>query len=797
MLECLRVTSNGIAKVNTEEFHLLVDRRTNENPDTVNPIQKPLQLFKQGTRALSNLNTEMSLTLRDSIGHLDDICLRVRNCLEDIRKNETEYNLLKEKIARADNSEELNCILPAKFHEIDSCLTISLAECESKLPVKSDMSENINESCEIKKSLQKIESKFNQRIGKKKNVNKRNTKKTIKKMLPKNESSGTSSRGQIKNARKTTEKQKVPSSSSKNSLAKTEKKPAKVPKLTKNEILALMQSRSMTQNEKSLIIGKLKTHIRVLRAKNECLEKLKAKKASNKNPDDPNVIDLPKKRQNQMKPKHVRVNDDRYLDSLWFAPIRKIGDAIKSTKLQPIMELTGTAKGDRKNGGNSTKNENTVVTDTTTTTTAIVVDQTVTEPCEKPKMVSCRSMRATIDHIRTVHRESAALDSLDVLRKEDLEPITSEYPRRDHITNNFQSALKDTFIYNLACNNNDKMLHYLLAPPTNIKKRPSKKTYRISSSVSASPINMDLSNKYEMVPLVKFRQFSRQPRNKQEADKLLRPHLFDPATNHHRTYVVMPVGVIYDHKFETKPRHVNQRDYLMVPKTMPKTHPSKQTRAKFPVTRQSEPTRKNLGVTKYKKTPAEKLVSFIIKQDGNGTPATATTDNLAASKATTVPKQDASVIFPLHPLNVFKNKKLLEKDIQRVVQAIEEKIVNILSDPIKHNPEAFNNVEKEILDILDMMRRLKQDADETEKSKSAATATLFEIPENVILRPHSAESFVTVDDGTSELLNEVSRNADEDTETVNCLERKKSSSRRELVDVEQTERIHQKETTVR
>lgn len=427
------------------------------------------------------------------------------------------------------------------------------------------------------------------------------------------------------------------------------------------------------------------------------------------------------------------------------------------------MELTG-AKGDRKNCSTPSKN-------ITANVNSADQFQTITETCEKPKAVTCRSMRATIDHIRTVHRESTAIDSLDALRKEDLEPITSEYPRRDHITNNFQSALKDTLIYNLACNNNDKMMHYLLAPPTNFKKRPgsSNKTsktcrdsVRISNSVSASPINMDLSNKFEMAP-AKFRQFSRQTRSKQEAEKLLRPYLFDPTINHNRTYVVMPVGVIYDRKLETKPQNVaHLKECLMVSKTThdlnstQKNHHLKQTKVgnskantkwtASAAAKQVDPIKKSFAAPKYRKTPAEKLVSFVIKQNNI---KTATNTFLAPKQHSnvTIPKQETPIIFPLTPLNAFKNKKLLEKDIQRVVQAIEEKIVNILSDPIKHNPEAFNNVEKEILDILDTMRRLKQGADEAEKSKTP----LLDSIENDMR--HSAESFKSIA-STLELLKE-------------------------------------------
>lgn len=56
--------------------------------------RKSLNFMKRNNSTLSNLNGEMSNALISSIGHLDDICLRVKTCLDEITQNTNRYEML-------------------------------------------------------------------------------------------------------------------------------------------------------------------------------------------------------------------------------------------------------------------------------------------------------------------------------------------------------------------------------------------------------------------------------------------------------------------------------------------------------------------------------------------------------------------------------------------------------------------------------------------------------------------------------------------------------------------------------
>lgn len=123
-----------------------------------------LDLFKKNNNTLSNFNTQMSNTLRDSITHLDDICIRIKSCLDDIARNNQRYEMLKQ---IPDSSLELIKI-PSNItlHQCENLLDLS-----SQTKVASDDNNNndgsLTSEAELK-AVPKIETE-NQALNKKVN----------------------------------------------------------------------------------------------------------------------------------------------------------------------------------------------------------------------------------------------------------------------------------------------------------------------------------------------------------------------------------------------------------------------------------------------------------------------------------------------------------------------------------------------------------------------------------------------------------------------------------------------------
>lgn len=345
------------------------------------------------------------------------------------------------------------------------------------------------------------------------------------------------------------------------------------------------------------------------------------------------------------------------------------------------------------------------------------------------------------------------VDILDELTAKDVEPIQSEYPRRDNFYVEKHSFVQNTFLYKMVNNkNNNKMLELLssLEPPR-IRCSSHKCTKCSSKHHDKEKHSKKSSKKRES-----DRKVSKHKLANDDVARKLRPYLTDPNLRYRTTITVMPVAVYFDGPPQLKePTESNtsssSASYLYTSGDFPRSTDTKKCDVRVK-TKQMSPEQRKLWSTKYQKFAGQHLVSFIEslpplpseisemkKAEQQKTNQLQTVElykrqqrPMAKKPTNRSPPPKSKMLTPRSNETVAKNKQTLaasktmktngdvlnniktmakknfiETDIKKIIQMIEMKIVDILSVPEKQNAEAFNSIEKEIRYVLRRMRKME------------------------------------------------------------------------------------------
>lgn len=170
----------------------------------------------------------------------------------------------------------------------------------------------------------------------------------------------------------------------------------------------------------------------------------------------------------------------------------------------------------------------------------------------------------------------------------------------------------------------------------------------------------------------------------------------------------MPVRVFHQHPPQRELHTSGDFEDNAKPKT-----PNSNRRPATP-TIPSTSKEKKLWANKYPKSVCQNLVSFIEKQEPLPQMAMDVKKRPSTKKVISKPKSaplakkcdsDRKMLNNMGLLASI-DKNGLEMNIQKIIEMIELKIIDIISDPEKQNPDAFNEIEREITDVLQQMRSI-------------------------------------------------------------------------------------------
>lgn len=352
------------------------------------------------------------------------------------------------------------------------------------------------------------------------------------------------------------------------------------------------------------------------------------------------------------------------------------------------------------------------------------------------------------------------VDILDELTAKDVEPIQSEYPRRDNFYIEKHSFVQNTFIYKMVNNKtNNKMLEILssLEPPR-IRCSSDKCTkctkHHNKGKHSAKGGKKNSGKECE-------RKASKHRIASDDVAQKLRPYLTDPNLRYRTTITVMPVAVYFDGPPPLKdPAESNtsssSTSYLYTSGDFPRNIEAKKYDLRVK-TKQMSTEQRKLWSTKYQKFAGQHLVSFIeslpplpskiteinkteqqkinqlqtvelykrqqktiAKKPINRSPPPkpkTLTPRSTEKETITVHKTMKTNTDVLNNIKTIAKKNFIETDIKKIIQMIEMKIVDILSVPEKQNAEAFNSIEKQIRYVLRRMRKIEASKHGTAKEE--------------------------------------------------------------------------------
>lgn len=731
-----------------------------QQTDSQNPItdtSRTNSLFKKNYSTIIKANKEMSASLCNSIMHLDDICLRVKNCLEDIKRNNQRYEMLrtlaKEDVTNDDIKEitsrislhnyvysvtSLKCnerpeeILPnAETRLEEPSLTYDLPE-QAVEPIKNDVKD-----VQLKDSVDDLDTKPQ--------VQKPKLTKNKKKPQPKGPSKTEIKLRYLKNAI------------------------AQIPPGHKRErLMCLLSYTSLSNQARVELVNRLNSRTSMVTIKRS----------------KPNVIDLPKKpkdfKRTFVDERYINTLNDRlkvflfifliyrFSDSLFFAQTKPIKQKqkfrrpqvdVKSIKLDkksvtatnstPVSTPSRQLKNFKNfNNSNSLNDLNANMNNDVKADTNIGNNAT-------------DNMQQQIQCIR-----NTVIDSLDNLREQDLEPIASEYPRKDNIYYNRLNNFGKTFLYKLTSTNNDKLLRFLLTVPERVK------SLEVESNEAWDEYSQQRRRRREAI-LSKLRPLLAQIRAKKKLSAStheipskkrhvqqknrstsLASLIVDPSINHFQTYTVMPVHVTYSSctmrkKNDSKPATPTQwynDNYETGYKVFENKIIKPKVNTRLPTEYHAKTLKlssKKLQNNKYKKSVSENLIKYVSQQK---------------PLYNYIEKQDSmqNITTPINqPLPRFSqtnyiNQKHLGKDISRIVSTIEQKIVKVLSNPVENQTE-FTEIEREINDVLCFMQRMKNNnTDDVEKKVQLPALISVNNSENPLGEKLSATSYQTVNSSVSQ-----------------------------------------------
>lgn len=693
--------------------------------------------LKKNNTTISNLNHEMSATLRNSITQLDDICVRVRNCLEEITQNNRRYEMLKKlpDIELPDNLEEItsrislrSSILLNLEEESDSTIhditsDDRMEEKEKIIDVKSDV--NVSKEAQSTDKLPKDNG------DKAKNSQHRRHRQQNNEDFF--QSAPVEPNNEIRREELPAKRQNVYDPKRIEMKLKYLKRAvAQIPSSNKKErLLRLLSYNSLTNKARIDLVDHLKRRI-----SHTTLQSLKTTKQ--------NVIALPKKRTSS---KRFLV-DERFSDSLFFSHGRsssnhnvnnnnkRVKKSVTETKLtKSTKSLPRPSKTVDDTNSNKLKKVNTNVNLNNSNNN----DSDDNNSNQRDDAVQQRPVPVM---------RKAPTETLDTIRQEDLEPFTSEYPRRDNIYYEELKNFRNTFLYKIASSQNDRMMKFLFATPegTRARRKESKenwneysqqrrrrkeailaklrplltemKTNKQKKKIKETSTSLDLS-----LPKNNKSKNNKRPSSSYEnRSSSLVSFMIDPNVNHFKTYTVMPVQITYDNNNNnlrkrldgnvstTSSKHYQMTNNIAINKyAKPKVNTHWDANSFL---NNNNSTRKlhhkQLMSNKYKKTTSENLINYVYHQKP-------LYDYLQRNEPKEVPTKQLPTYNNSNGNNIekfnpalYKNNRYLSQDISRIVGAIEEKIIKVIADP-NENHKAFNDIEQEIKDVLTVMQRLKDD----------------------------------------------------------------------------------------
>lgn len=324
-------------------------------------------------------------------------------------------------------------------------------------------------------------------------------------------------------------------------------------------------------------------------------------------------------------------------------------------------------------------------------------------------------LKERINHMNYIRH--CAMDSLDRIRKEDLEPIASEYPRRDNIYYSELQNIHDTFLYKLTCKNNEALMKFLFNVPEKVQnsKAESEEAWNNYSQQRHRRKEAILAKLRPLIAEIKANKKKKKTANVQNGAKKKNPRvkslaalMIDPTIKHYNTYTIMPVQVTYNNanikkKYENDVGKFNSNSFQSTSGVKPKVNTRWLDDPHF-----DKFTNKKLITNKYRRTISQNLIKYVANQK------TLYNDLEKSSSTQTIFSKNKNLLLSAKPSErpfdkmALLNKKYLGKDISRVVSAIEEKIVHVLAEPDDSNA-AFNEIEREIKDIISVMQRMKED----------------------------------------------------------------------------------------
>lgn len=753
---------------NTIHIQSTINEKMNLNYD------KPFNsLMQRNNSTISNVNTEMSSALRNSIMHLDEICFRVKNCLEEISQNNQRYEMLKKipKLDLPDNPKEITSRISLNayallsqnrndtgddvpkvlchkstetdirhFQEIHEVLAVQ-SRIETRRKIKGAKKESISQIAEKRKPiearLKSIESKSKAIVSKLKTTEP--NLKTTESKLKTTDSKLEPTESKLK-LKEMPEKQQIrqnfrDSRRTEMKLKYLKKTVAQIPSGNKKDrLLRLLSYNSLSNRARVDLVDHLKRRV--------------SRITLPQRPPKPNVIALPKK---QTTSKRFLI-DERFSDSLFFSEGRPINKNKGIKKSRTETRLTKSNKPQKKHV------EPAPVPNT----------NTIQKPSTPPSNIDITVPNDQViqQQIQTIRR--FVVDSLDTLRIEDLEPIASEYPRRDNIYYSQMQNLRSSFLYKLTCRNNEKMMKFLFSVPERLdglkveskeawneysqqrrrrkeaiieKLRPllaeikatKKKKLLNNSTINLATINHVPSSKNRSTSLVSF--------------------MNDPLINHFKTYTVMPIQVSYNNNnlrrtFDGNTPTSTWKHYQSIPTQFAINSLNKLAKPKVNTRWEDSSTfnttlrkmhHKQLICNKYKKTASQNLINFVNRQKPLYEYTARNDAKQILDKSFNYNKESVEKFSP----SAYKNSKCLSRDISRVVGTIEEKIVKVLSDP-SENQKTFDDIEQEIKDVLSVMQQMKDNTKMTKSSFRLPTLLSEENSEKSdILSKKSSASFKT------------------------------------------------------
>lgn len=188
----------------------------------------------------------------------------------------------------------------------------------------------------------------------------------------------------------------------------------------------------------------------------------------------------------------------------------------------------------------------------------------------------------------------------------------------------------------------------------------------------------------------------------------LQKYMHDPHLRYRTTITVMPVKIF----------HQNPPKDAFLAGDFLDTRPKKSSTSKSVSPRDN----KKLWANKYPKSVCHHLVSFIERQETlpqlakPAEPAKKRPTNQQARRVAPKPRSaPASKKTTENDRKMLSNMGLLasidknglETNIQKIIEMIELKIIDIISDPAKQNPNTFSEIEQEIMDVLEKMRSVE------------------------------------------------------------------------------------------